>query len=264
MLSQFQAYYVKEDWANLKDQVLGSVKFWTRLPIPLGAEYVSSADDLARSTPFIAMIYGVMLSLLVVMLSILHVPYGVGAALVLVAALVLTGGLHEDGLANCADSIGGKTVECRLEILNDSRLGTFGVLALALSLLVRWQAVSQLLFEGTFVAVGGIIAAAVLSRIGAMVPFALIKPADDAGAPQMSTPYFYIMIIAGFLFAGLFLAPVISLSAFILISAAIAGALWVLTTWAQHSFGGTVKDLRGAVQQLLEVIVLVGVVMFGF
>src|SRR5262249_8933002 len=55
-----------------------------------------------------------------------------------------TGLMHEDGLADTADGLGGKTREKRLDIMRDSRIGTFGACALAISLLLRWSAIADI------------------------------------------------------------------------------------------------------------------------
>lgn len=72
-----------------------------------------------------------------------HTP--MQATLAILAAVVLTGGLHEDGLADVCDAVrAGRTRERMLEILKDSRIGTYGALAIVLSVLVRWQAMTRL------------------------------------------------------------------------------------------------------------------------
>ena len=66
------------------------------------------------------------------------------------AQALATGALHEDGLADSVDGFwGGATRERRLEIMKDSRIGSYGALALILSVLIRWTALSALLAEGS-------------------------------------------------------------------------------------------------------------------
>ncbi len=73
-------------------------------------------------------------------------PAWPAAALSVAATLFATGCLHEDGLADTADGFGGgKTREQKLDIMRDSRIGTYGVCALALSLLIRVSALASLL-----------------------------------------------------------------------------------------------------------------------
>src|SRR6516162_2489519 len=93
-------------WRRLAADLLVSLAFCTRLP-------------LVTSTP-------------------------AAAALALAAGMVVTGCLHEDGLADTADGFGGSDRERRLEIMRDSRLGTYGACALLISLLLRWSALASI------------------------------------------------------------------------------------------------------------------------
>ena len=90
------------------------------------------------------------------------VSAGAAAVVMLLGQVMMTGGLHEDGLADTADGLwGGWTRDRRLEIMRDSRIGSYGVIALVLALLARWTVVVQLIAVGHR---GAIVAAAVLSR----------------------------------------------------------------------------------------------------
>jgi adenosylcobinamide-GDP ribazoletransferase len=104
---------------------------------------------------------------------------GVVAALVLTLGRPLTGGLHEDGLSDTADGLfGGWTRERRLEIMKDSRVGSYGVLALVLVTLIRWSALTTILAAGSpwvLVAVGAI------SRAPMAVVMSALPNARDRG-----------------------------------------------------------------------------------
>ena len=87
----------------------------------------------------------------------------VAAGLALAVQIALTGALHEDGLADCADGFwGGMERARRLEIMHDSRIGTYGVLALVLGLGLRWALLAGLFAAGHVIA--PLLAAAALSR----------------------------------------------------------------------------------------------------
>ncbi|MBN8881520.1 MAG: adenosylcobinamide-GDP ribazoletransferase, partial [Salana multivorans] len=84
-------------------------------------------------------------------------------ALALAAGMAATGCLHEDGLSDVADGFGGgKTREHKLEIMRDSRIGTYGTAALGLSLLLRWSALAGL--AGPVEVLAALIAAHCASR----------------------------------------------------------------------------------------------------
>src|SRR5262249_34950456 len=91
-------------------------------------------------------------------------PPLVSAALAVSATAFVTGALHEDGLADFADSFGGATRERKFAILDDSRIGTYGALALVLSVLVRVTALAALLSFSLSAAVAALVAAGAASR----------------------------------------------------------------------------------------------------
>ncbi len=110
--------------------------FLTRIPVG-GAPY--SEDDWRWAGgwfPFVGVCVGLLLA--GVWEAVPHIGAWPTAALALGAGMLATGGLHEDGLADTADALGGATSRERvLEILKDSRVGTFGAAALAISFLLR-------------------------------------------------------------------------------------------------------------------------------
>ena len=75
-------------------------------------------------------------------------PPPVAAVLAVAAGMAVTGCLHEDGLADMADGLGGDGRERKLAIMRDSRLGTYGACALAMSLLLRWSAITSIADAG--------------------------------------------------------------------------------------------------------------------
>ena len=113
---------------------LGALTFLTRLPVRL-----RSAPDLSASVPWFAVVggmIGVTVGAIAAGLAEL-VPMSVAAAVAVISGVALTGAFHEDGLADLCDAFGGWTVEQRHEILKDSRHGTYGVAALASSIVLR-------------------------------------------------------------------------------------------------------------------------------
>jgi adenosylcobinamide-GDP ribazoletransferase len=121
-----------------------AVQFLTRIPVP-SPPY--DADSLARSVkffPIVGLIVGAGAAA-VHMLLAPHLPRTITAFLVLAYTLIITGCLHEDGLADAADGFGGgATRERILLIMRDSRIGTYGGVALALSLIGRLLLIASL------------------------------------------------------------------------------------------------------------------------
>ena len=124
---------------------LTAAGFLTRLPVP---GWVGWAEDrMLRASRYFATV-GALVGLgggLVWWLAGQIAPAAVAAGLALAAIVLLTGALHEDGLADCADGLGGgETGAQALEIMRDSRVGSYGALALVLSVGLRWAALASL------------------------------------------------------------------------------------------------------------------------
>jgi len=175
----------------------------------------------------------------------------VTAVLVLAFGAMLTGGLHEDGLSDTADGLfGGWTKARRLEIMKDSRVGSYGVLALVLVVLARWSALTALLvFGGHWAA---LVVTGALSRAPMALIMALLPNARGEGLSHATgQPAPGIALAA----LGLGLAIAVALTGWtgIAMAAAALGAGAVLSASALRRIGGQTGDILGASQQLAEV-----------
>src|SRR5260221_6271868 len=123
-----------------------TILFCTRLPLRHSAPIDSG--DVARAAwafPIAGALVGCVGALTYGMAFEVGLPPMTAAALALAATLLVTGCLHEDGLADAADGFGGgQHRERQLGMLRDSRLGTYGACALVMSLVLRWTAVTAL------------------------------------------------------------------------------------------------------------------------
>jgi adenosylcobinamide-GDP ribazoletransferase len=176
------------------------------------------------------------------------------AVMVVLAQVMLTGALHEDGLADTADGLwGGWDKTRRLAIMKDSQIGTYGVMALLLVTLIRWLALTLLIASTDWAA---IIAAGAISRAPMAVIMAALPTARDGGLshrvgrpPQGAVATACILAaVAGGALIGPVLLPAI-LTVVILCG-------WLALT-ARARIGGQTGDILGASQQLAEVAVLV-------
>ena len=180
---------------------------------------------------------------------------GVAAAVVLATQALLTGAMHEDGLADTADGLwGGWTRERRLEIMKDSHIGSYGVLALLLVTLIRWSALTALIGAGAFLAAA--VAAAALSRAPMAVLMALMPNARPTGLSQaVGRPPFgtaLVALVLALAVATLAVGPVATLLAALLA----ALPCTALALVARARIGGQTGDVLGAAQQLAEAAVL--------
>jgi adenosylcobinamide-GDP ribazoletransferase len=119
--------------------------YFTRVPVPrwVGYQphYLSAA---ARYFPLVGVLVGA-LSALVYLAALRVWPASVAVLLSMAASLLVTGALHEDGLADCADAFGGAyTRDDVLRIMHDSRIGAFGAIALGIALMLKWQTLAAL------------------------------------------------------------------------------------------------------------------------
>lgn len=159
-----------------------AVGFLTRIPVPFGPDEAPRLTAAAPWFPVVGAGVGALGGGVLALIAL--VPgaeaSGVAAALGLAATVALTGALHEDGLADTADGLGvlGDRAR-RLEVMRDSRIGTFGALALLVWLLIGWSALRPL---ATGDAVLALVVAGALSRWAILVHALLGRPARPDGA----------------------------------------------------------------------------------
>jgi adenosylcobinamide-GDP ribazoletransferase len=181
------------------------------------------------------------------------------AATLAVGVLVfIAGGLHEDGLADFVDGLGGgRTRERTLEIMRDSRIGAYGALALILATVARILALVAISEKGTFAVVIAIVATAAVSRTVGLCPMLRTAPAraDGLGA-SMPRPDREVTIPMGLLTLAVSTLPALSgqplLQVFAAAAASLVGALAVGRI-AERRIGGYTGDVLGAAQQVAEV-----------
>lgn len=225
--------------------------FLTRIPVSVPADL--PPDALARSMrlfPLIGALIGAATG--AVYLLAAKVLPGMPAALLAVAfGLLLTGALHEDGLADCADGFGGgRDKDAKLAIMRDSRIGAYGTLALILSVGLRAAALTALHNPA-----GALIAAHALSRAALPGLMVELQPASStglaAGAGKPTERDYIIALVLAILVA----AP---LGIHWLVGALMANALIFIGMkyLARRQIGGYSGDVLGALQQTIEIAVL--------
>ena len=231
------------------DECRAAIGLLTRLPVSRHHRLASPASAV-WAYPLAGLLAGGAAAATRLVAAAFGVPALVAAVLALTAAALVTGGLHEDGFADTADALsGGWTVERRLAIMRDSRIGAHGALALMLAVLLRVAALASLAPREAGLA---LLAASAVSR-GAMLPvLAFCHPArpDGLGASLAS-------VRPAVIGAGLALAAGLGL-AFGGIRAVVAGGLVAAAgiLVARHRLGGFTGDLLGAVAVAAECAVL--------
>src|SRR5262245_19909098 len=165
---------------RLAADIAACLGFYTRLPASwLGLPEVSFAAA-QWAAPVAGAVVGLLVGAGFGIVAWLGLPPTLAAVLALGVALFATGSLHEDGVADVADGFGGgNTRERKLEIMKDSRNGTFGVVALVMTLIARWAAIAAIGVAGP--ALAALVAAHAASR--ALIPafMNLVQPARPGG-----------------------------------------------------------------------------------
>lgn len=228
--------------------------FYTRLPVK--AVVVPRFADAQWAAPVAGLSIGALCGIVLWLTTVVGLPAGIAAALTLAFGALLTGALHEDGLADVADGFGGgHTAEDKLSIMKDSRLGSYGGLALVLSVLARWSALVTLAAVDPLVCLIALIAAHGASR--AAIPMFMVRLpsarrgglADGVGRMELRTAGIALAIgFAVLLPGGLMFACVAALT--------IAGLFVSLERLALRQVGGQTGDVLGALQQGCEIAVL--------
>ncbi len=223
----------------------------SRLPVPA---HVPRGAASAWAWPVAGLVLALIAGGVAALVLALELPPGIAAGLVLAVQVALTGGLHEDGLADCADGFwGGSGRARRLEIMKDSRVGSYGVIALGLGLGLRWTALTYLFGAGLLLA--PLVTAAVLSRGSMAVVMAALPNARGAGlAAGVGRPGRRTALAAVGLAVGLAFAAT-GWGAFVALFWA-AVAAFGLALAARAKIGGQTGDVLGASQQLTEIAVL--------
>lgn len=191
------------------------------------------------------------------------------AAIVLTIATLISGALHEDGLADTADGFGGGSSRDRaLDIMKDSRIGTYGAIALILSFALRVAAIAALMRELSALGVAvSLIAVACLSR-GAMVwhwqkipsarPNGVAASAGQPGETERSRALGYGVGLAGLIAINYF-APF----PFAVVLAAPLVATYLFNRYCDRKIQGHTGDTIGATQQITEIVMLAGLALIA-
>ena len=245
-----------------------AVRFLTRLPAPARAEF--SPERLAASVryrPLVGTLVGGFCAG-VFWLADIALPGTVALLLALAGGLIITGSLHEDGLADTFDGIGtashGGAAEAHrdrmLDVMRDSRLGTFGALALVVALGLKIAALAGLPPHAVCL---GLVAGHGLSRLSCVVAMQTSTYVRERGvatpfARRLGLAAWLVVLLTGLaLLAGLSLA-LGPLTASLALPGLIAGHA-LMRLGFERKLGGYTGDTLGAVQQASEIGLYVGV-----
>lgn len=215
-------------------------------------------EGATAAAPLAGVIVGAASGATLALLLGLGLPALAAGVFAVAAAVALSGALHEDALADVADGFGGgRTVEAKLAIMRDSRLGSYGACALTLALVARVALVAALAERLGPTAAFALMAAAALSRPLALLPARLLDPARSDGAGHAARPSRAAVAIGCALAALAALGLAGPAPALCAAAAAVVAALGV--TWlARRQIGGVTGDVCGTAAHLAEIAALTG------
>ena len=241
--------------SGLITELTTGLAFLTRLPVRGASGRDGSLARADWTFPIVGALVGAFGAVAFWAADAVGLPPFVAGVLAVVATLFVTGALHEDGLADTADGFGAAvTRERKLEIMRDSRIGTYGVVALVLTILLRAGAVASLVEPA--LAAPALIAAHAAARatLPAFMRFVPRARADGlaagAGQPSMTG-----VIIAAFV-GAMALAVCFDLVGMLVALALLVAAASFMAWLTLRQIGGQTGDVLGALEQTGEILVL--------
>jgi adenosylcobinamide-GDP ribazoletransferase len=248
---------INEAWLKERaGEFKASLLFLTRLRYGSpAAESVAALAPAVWAFPIAGVIVGSIGAVVYWLADRMDLPNWPAAALALAATMAVTGCLHEDGLADTVDGFGGGiTRESKLDIMRDSRIGAYGVCALALSVLLRASALASL--SKPALVVPALIAAHAAARAAMPLFMYFVPPARSDGlsaaAGQPAGERTALAAALGILILVFCLGPLAGLVAIILVAIAVA----LLGRLSLSQIDGQTGDVLGAVEQVSEIVAL--------
>ena len=254
------AIEVKQDWM---DDLQICLTFLTRIPIPGGLVISNpSVAQASRFFPIIGSLIGLVGIIVATIADILGLPFEVCILIALLSMILITGALHEDGLARTADAISRRVEnkEQRLEIFRDSHVGVVGILALIFAVAVKWAALETFSLGWALV---GLFLMAVISR-GALPIFMryLAPSAEGDQSKWLEQPEFdrstvsaILALLVSFFAVGFW----ITIAIIVVLTIVTGLASWLVTSL----FGGKTIHALGALQQLSEICIILTIAVLG-
>ena len=267
-------------------EYLLAVQFFTRIPITGRlAEWVGFSPELLRSSaghfPGVGLVVGMVAAAVYALVNTLlpdtHFTLLVAAVLSTVFTVLLTGGFHEDGLADVADGLGGSYDRTRaLDIMKDSRVGAFGAMALVLALLAKVALLALLgSVEGvptgwdetplnTWYVCAALVAGHTVSRALPLLLIAWLPHVGDTAASkskpladQITARSLWVAFIWLFMALALVLSVLNAMNLIVALSFSVVALLW-MGRWFKRRLQGFTGDCLGAAQQVCEIAFYLG------
>lgn len=240
------------DWL---DDLRLAAGFLTRLLPPPDDGAARPLAEAVRAFPLIGAGLGLGAGLVYGLAVALGLPPALAAVAALAVLIAATGALHEDGLADSADGLGGgATPAAKLAIMRDSHIGAYGVIALTLGLIARVAALAALAEPGLVLA--ALVVAGAASRVAiSLVMLRLPCARSDGLGVRAGKPGQRDVVVGGGI-ALVIAIPALGFTAALAALIIAAGAALAVAGHARRQIGGYTGDILGAVQQVAEIAIL--------
>lgn len=232
---------------------LSALSFYTRIPVPTFVHH--SAETLNRGTKFLPLLGALVGAAAAGLFFLANLVFSVPVAVIIsmITTILLTGAFHEDGFADTCDGLGGGwSVEDKLRIMKDSRVGSYGMIGMVMLLLLKYGLLVEI---GKNRMIESLILAHLLSRVVpvfliAVLPYVRLDETSKVKpvAKKIGIGGLFFTLLTGA--AGAVLFNVYYL--FLLAPAALL--ILVFALWYRKSMGGYTGDMLGASQQVSEVV----------
>lgn len=245
-------------------EFVAAVRFLSTLPIPGSARLFQADSALIFGGAYFPLV-GLLLAVLLSVVPFVFGPYLpplVLAAFLVITLVLLTGGLHLDGLMDTCDGIfGGTSRERKLEIMRDSRVGSFGVLGSLCVLLLKFALFASLNIHLLPLALLTILPISRWAMVFAVRQFPVARPSGLGAAFHQSVSL-----------PRLLTAALLSLVIALVVTHVVGLIIWVVGTlvaaliaaWATHHLGGLTGDIYGTIAEVSEVALLLVFVLLRF
>jgi adenosylcobinamide-GDP ribazoletransferase len=237
----------------------------TRIPVYIGISPEDfSISKASRFFPIVGAVIGLFASLVLWIGSWFDFSPNLLALFALLALTLITGALHEDGLADTFDGLGGGiTRDQKLKIMRDSQIGSYGVTALLFSFGLRWAAYAEITEQGVGYILVALISTAAGSRAALPLIMYLIPVAREDGLSASAGKPNFDRVVTALLIGGGFLLLILGFRVTIValgLSILFAG---LFVYFVATRIGGQTGDVLGAAQQIVEITILLAIIMVG-
>ena len=243
-------------FSSWRHDMLAAAMLLTRLPVPWPKDQTPNTAQSYWAFPIIGVIVAVLPVVMGTALAASGLPLLAAAAVILLGIMLITGGLHQDGLADLADSLGGRDPAHRLTIMRDSAIGSFGTLALIIITMINIACLARLGGIDLALMAQAMVAVAAMSRGMMGVQRWLHQTPDDQGLAVITGQPSQPVMLIGLAMAGLI--GLLFLSIAQILALMIIGGLitLLLGRFMMAWLGGVNGDGLGATQQCTETMML--------